>query len=87
MLKTARGRWRTRRQLRSITVTSLTLLRVLIWYGIDLVWRIRFQTWASLDFLSMGWAYAAIPVGAVFCIIGLLAHQIDPVDEQLDTAQ
>ena len=86
MLKTARGRWRTVVNT-VITVTSMTLLLVLIWYGIDLVWRIRFQTWASLDFLSMGWAYAAIPVGAVFCIIGLLAHQIDPVDEQLDNAQ
>jgi TRAP-type C4-dicarboxylate transport system permease small subunit len=86
MLKTARGRWRTFVN-GVITVTSLALLGVLIWYGIDLVWRIRFQTWASLDFLSMGWAYAAIPVGAAVSVIGLIAHQLDPVDEQLDTAQ
>lgn len=86
MLKSARGRWRTFVQW-VITLTSLALLAVLIWYGIDLVWRIRFQTWASLDFLSMGWAYAAIPVGAMVSVIALLAHQIDPVDEQLDNAQ
>ena len=86
MLRTAKGKWRTFVN-GLITLLSLVLLGVLIWYGIDLVWRIRFQTWASLDFLSMGWAYAAIPVGSVFCIIGLLAHLFDPVDEQLDTAQ
>ena len=85
MLKTARGKWRTFVN-GFITVTSLALLGILIWYGIDLLWRIRFQTWASLDFLSMAWAYAAIPVGAVICVIALLAHQIDPVDEHLDTA-
>jgi TRAP-type C4-dicarboxylate transport system permease small subunit len=86
MLKSARGRWRAFVS-GVITVTSLALLGVLIWWGIDLVWRIRFQTWASLDFLSMGWAYAAIPVGAAVSVVGLLAHQFDPVDEQLDTAQ
>ena len=85
MQKTARGKWRTFVN-GFITVTSLALLGILIWYGIDLLWRIRFQTWASLDFLSMAWAYASIPVGAAVAVIGLLAHQIDPVDEHLDTA-
>ena len=85
MLKTARGKWRIFVN-GFITVTSLALLGILIWYGIDLLWRIRFQTWASLDFLSMAWAYASIPVGAAVAVIGLLAHQIDPVDEHLDTA-
>ena len=85
MLKTARGKWRTFVN-GFITITSLALLGILIWYGIDLLWRIRFQTWASLDFLSMAWAYASIPVGAAVAVIGLLAHQIDPVDEHLDTA-
>ncbi len=86
MVKSARGWWRTVVQ-STITIASVTLLGILIWYGIDLVWRIRFQTWASLDFLSMGWAYAAIPVGAFICILGVVAHQFDPIDEQLDTAQ
>jgi TRAP-type C4-dicarboxylate transport system permease small subunit len=86
MIKSAKGKWKTFVS-GVITVTSLVLLGVLIWYGIDLVWRIRFQTWASLDFLSMGWAYAAIPVGAFISVIALIAHQLDPMDEQLDTAQ
>ncbi len=85
MLRTARGKWRTFVQW-VITVASLALLAILIWYGIDLVWRIRFQTWASLDFLSMGWAYAAIPVGGLVSVVSLLAHQFDPVDEHLDNA-
>ena len=86
MLKTARGKWRTVVQ-SIITIVSVALLGLLIWYGIDLVWRIRFQTWASLDFLSMSWAYAAIPVGAFISILGVVAHQFDPIDEQLDAAQ
>lgn len=85
MLRTARGKWRTFVQW-VITAASLALLVILIWYGIDLVWRIRFQTWASLDFLSMSWAYAAIPVGGLVSVIALLAHQFDPVDEHLDNA-
>ena len=85
MLKTARGKWRTFVN-GFITVTSLALLGIMIWYGIDMLWRIRFTTWASLAFLSMAWAYASIPVGAAVAVIGLLAHQIDPVDEHLDTA-
>lgn len=86
MLRKARGRWRTFVN-GMITTASVALMGVLIWYGIDLIWRIRFQTWASLDFLSMGWAYASIPVGAAISVIALLAHQLDPVDEHLDTAQ
>jgi TRAP-type C4-dicarboxylate transport system permease small subunit len=86
MLRKARGRWRTVVN-GVITTASLALMGILIWYGIDLIWRIRFQTWASLDFLSMGWAYASIPVGAAISVIALLAHQLDPVDEHLDTAQ
>jgi TRAP-type C4-dicarboxylate transport system permease small subunit len=42
MLRTARGKWRTFVNW-VITVTSLTLLGVLIWYGFDLVWRIVFR--------------------------------------------
>lgn len=86
MINTARGRWR-RIVRRVITVSSLTLLALLIWYGIDLVWRIRFQTFASMDFLSISWAYAAIPVGALFSVIAVLAHHFDPIDTQLDNAQ
>jgi TRAP-type C4-dicarboxylate transport system permease small subunit len=38
-----------------------------------MAWRVRFQTFASLE-LSMTWAYAAIPVGAAFSSIALVAN-------------
>jgi TRAP-type C4-dicarboxylate transport system permease small subunit len=85
MLRTARGAWLG--VVRGIiTVTALAYLSVLLWFGIDLTWRVRFQTFAALD-LSIGWAYAAIPVGAALCLVSVLAHHFDPIDEELDNAQ
>jgi len=85
MLRTARGRWLT--ALRGlITGTALAYLAVLLWYGLDLTWRVRFQTFSSGD-LSMAWAYAALPVGALFCMVGVLGHHLDPVNEELENAQ
>lgn len=85
MLRSARGAWRT--VVRTlITGVSLVFLSVLLWFGIDLVVRVRFQTFASLD-LSMGWAYAALPVGAGLALVAVLAQHIDPMNEELETAQ
>ncbi len=69
-----------------ITVVNLTFLSVLIWFGIDLVWRVRFQTFASMD-ISMGWAYAALPVGAALAVIAVIAYHLDPRNEELAAAQ
>jgi TRAP-type C4-dicarboxylate transport system permease small subunit len=85
MLRSARGTWK--HVVRGvITAVSLAFLAVLLWFGIDLVTRVRFQTFASMD-LSMGWAYAALPVGAALGIVAVLAHHLDPIDEELETAQ
>lgn len=85
MLRLSRGTWR--KVVRSIiTVVSLVFLAVLIWFGTDLAWRVRFQTFASLD-LSMAWAYGALPVGAALAIIAVLAHHFDPQDAELESAQ
>ena len=56
---------------------TLAFLVILVVFGSDMAWRVRFQTFASLD-LSMTWAYAAIPVGAIFSIISLVAQFVDP---------
>ncbi len=69
-----------------ITVVNLTFLSVLIWFGIDLVWRVRFQTFASME-ISMGWAYAALPVGAALAVIAVIAYHLDPRNEELAAAQ
>jgi len=85
MLRVSRGAWRnTVRTI--ITTVNLAFLSVVLYFGIDLVWRVRFQTFASMD-ISMGWAYAALPVGALLGVVAVIAHHLDPHDEELATAQ
>lgn len=85
MLRVSRGAWRnTVRTI--ITAVNLAFLSVVLYFGIDLVWRVRFQTFASMD-ISMGWAYAALPVGALLGLVAVIAHHLDPHDEELATAQ
>lgn len=84
-LRLAHGFWRC--VLRTlITSTSLTFLVVLLWFGLELVWRVRFQTFASME-LSMAWAYAALPAGAALSMLAVLAQHLDPKNEELETAQ
>jgi TRAP-type C4-dicarboxylate transport system permease small subunit len=85
LLRTARGAWlATVRWI--ITLTALAYLSVLVWFGIGLVTRVRFQTFASME-LSMGWAYAALPVGAALAMLAVVAHHLAPINEELDAAQ
>lgn len=85
MLRLSRGAWRS--TVRGIiTGVNLAFLAVVIWFGVDLVNRIRFQTFASME-LSMGWAYAALPVGALLAVVAVIAHHFDPHDDELSTAQ
>jgi TRAP-type C4-dicarboxylate transport system permease small subunit len=84
MLRLSRGWWR--QVVRwTITVTALAYLAVLLYYGIDLVTRVRFQTFASME-LSMAWAYAALPVGAALAMVAVVAHHLNPLHEELETA-
>ncbi len=84
-LRTARGRWLTALRW-TITLTALAYLAVLLWFGIDLASRVRFQTFASME-LSMSWAYAALPVGAALAMVGVVAHHLNPLNEELEAAQ
>ena len=85
MLRLSRGAWRT--AVRSIiTTVNLAFLGVVLYFGVDLVSRVRFQTFASME-LSMGWAYGALPVGALLGIVAVIAHHLDPHDDELSTAQ
>ncbi|MDC6169803.1 TRAP transporter small permease [Paucibacter sp. XJ19-41] len=85
MLRLSKGAWRHLVRV-VITVSSLTFLGVLLWFGIDLAWRVRFQTFASME-ISMAWAYAALPVGAALAIVAVLAQHLDPINEELELAQ
>jgi len=57
------------------TVFSVTFafLGILVWLGADMAWRVRFQTFASME-IAMSWAYLAIPVGAALSLVALLAR-------------
>ena len=75
-LRVTHGRWHQTVRLFVALVTGVFLATV-CWYGISLAWRVRFQTFASLD-ISMAWAYAAMPVGAGLAIVAVIANYIAP---------
>jgi TRAP-type C4-dicarboxylate transport system permease small subunit len=82
MLRLSRGGFR--RVLRAmIALVTLGFLGVLVYHGVDLAWRIRFQTFATLPF-SISWAYLALPVGAAFSMLAVLANYLDPVNRELE---
>ncbi|HQR20711.1 MAG TPA: TRAP transporter small permease [Burkholderiaceae bacterium] len=85
MLRWSRGTWRRIVRLVILAVT-LGLLVVLAWVGFDLAWRIRFQTFASVP-ISISWAYLALPVGATFSALAVVAHFLDPINRELETQQ
>ncbi|RST85699.1 TRAP transporter small permease [Aquibium carbonis] len=53
-------------------VLSVVFFAFLFWQGWAMTLRVVNQKLAALD-VSIAWAYAALPVGAVFTIIALLA--------------
>lgn len=69
-----------------ISLATLAFLVVMIWAGSNIVQRIRFQNLAGLE-ISIAWAYAAIPVGALFAVVAVLAHFIDPRRGEIDPLQ
>lgn len=66
---------------------ALVVIAVMIWFGSEYAWRGRFQTISGLESFSMTWAYLAIPVGAVFSAIAVIACLLDPRRQELDTQQ
>jgi TRAP-type C4-dicarboxylate transport system permease small subunit len=70
-----------------VAVAALVLVGFMIRYGFDYAWRARVQTISGLESFSMTWAYLAIPVGALFCALGIVGCLLDPRRQELDTAQ
>jgi TRAP-type C4-dicarboxylate transport system permease small subunit len=68
-----------------IVLATVALMGVLLWFGAQVTWRVRFQEVAGL-YIAMSWAYLAIPVGAAFAIVSVLAHYFDPQRHELETA-
>ncbi len=64
---------------------SLSLMGVMFWFGWMMAERVQFQEMAGLE-VSMSWGYAAIPVGALFAMVGAVAQFLDRRSEELEAA-
>jgi TRAP-type C4-dicarboxylate transport system permease small subunit len=70
-----------------VAIASLTLVAVILWWGWDYAVRGQVQSMAGLESISMFWGYLALPVGALFCILGVIGNLLDPQRHELETAQ
>lgn len=70
-----------------VCVAALALVGVIFWWGWDYANRGKVQTMIGLENVSMFWAYLAMPVGAVFCALGIVGNLLDPQRMELETAQ
>lgn len=62
--------------IRLVTVLTLILLGVLIWQGWSMTLRVQAQRVAMMG-VSMSWFYAAIPLGALMAVPGVLLRHLD----------
>lgn len=69
-----------------VCLAALLLIGIIIWWGWDYALRGRVQSMAGLESISMFWGYVAMPVGGVFCVIGILGNLLDPQRLELETA-
>jgi TRAP-type C4-dicarboxylate transport system permease small subunit len=70
-----------------VAVAALMLCSVILWWGWDYAQRGSVQSMIGLEGVSMFWAYLALPVGAVFSIIGIVGNWLDPKRMELESAQ
>ena len=70
-----------------VALAALALIGIIIWYCWDYAQRGGVQSMAGLESVSMFWAYLAMPVGGLFCIVGIIGNLIDPLRMELETAQ
>ena len=70
-----------------VCLAALALIAIIIWWGWDYAQRGGVQSMAGLESVSMFWAYLAMPVGGVFCVLGIIGNLLNPVRMELETAQ
>jgi TRAP-type C4-dicarboxylate transport system permease small subunit len=70
-----------------VAISALVLCGIILWWGWDYANRGSVQSMIGLDDVSMFWAYLAMPVGAVFSIIGIIGFWLDPQRMELENAQ
>lgn len=66
---------------------ALVLIGIIIWWGWDYATRGRVQSVIGLEGVSMFWAYLALPVGGLFCVLSIIGNLLDPQHRELETAQ
>jgi TRAP-type C4-dicarboxylate transport system permease small subunit len=66
---------------------ALLLIGIIIYWGWDYANRGSVQSVIGLEGVSMFWAYLALPVGGLFCVLGIIGNLLDPVRMELETAQ
>ena len=66
----------------------VAFLGFLTWIGIDMTYRVRFQSIAGLDF-SISWIYASIPIGSAIALLAVLDYWFnpEPLDHQAHIAE
>ena len=70
-----------------VALAALTLIAIVIWWGWDYTRRGGVQSMAGLESVSMFWAYLAMPVGGLFCVVSIIGNLLDPRRMELETAQ
>lgn len=70
-----------------VAIAALILCSIILWWGWDYAQRGRVQSMIGLEGVSMFWAYLAMPVGAVFSVIGIVGNWLDPKRMELESAQ
>ncbi|MGA8513272.1 MAG: TRAP transporter small permease [Burkholderiaceae bacterium] len=66
---------------------AMLLICIIIYWGWNYANRGKVQTVIGLEDVSMFWAYLAMPVGGLFCVLGIIGNLLDPVRMELETAQ
>jgi TRAP-type C4-dicarboxylate transport system permease small subunit len=62
--------------IRLVTIATLLVLGVLIWFGTKMTMHVASQQVAMLN-ISVSWFYAALPIGSAFAIPGVLLAAAD----------
>lgn len=62
----------------ALLVMTLAFLLTLAWWGWKYAGRGTSQTIIGLEFMTVYWAYLAIPVGCILGAFGAIAHYFDP---------
>jgi TRAP-type C4-dicarboxylate transport system permease small subunit len=70
-----------------VALAALALIAVILWWGWDYANRGKVQTMIGLEDVSMFWAYLAMPVGGLFCVVAIIGNWLDPQRLELETAQ